>query len=139
MVGTTFTIEEKEFNNEALFIEYGHPQFCYKYQEQERVIIGMCEWCNRRNQLKVACVCKRVRYCDEDCLEKDKRFHNPNCSAQVDGELNAVQMQKSRNAKDGLVGLSNLGNTCYMASSLQCLSNTYELTRFFLEQRFKFI
>ena len=24
----------------------------------------MCEWCNRRNQLKVACVCKRVRYCD---------------------------------------------------------------------------
>lgn len=63
-------------------------------------------------------VCKRVRYCDDDCLEKDKRFHNPNCSAQVDGELNAVQMQKSRNAKDGLVGLANLGNTCYMASSL---------------------
>lgn len=48
-------------------------------------------------------------------------------------------MNKSRNAKDGLVGLTNLGNTCYMASSLQCLSNTYELTRFFLEQRFRFM
>jgi ubiquitin C-terminal hydrolase len=26
-----------------------------------------------------------------------------------------------------------------MNSSLQCLSNTYELSRFFLENRFKFI
>jgi len=118
MVGTNFALEDKEFYGEALFVEYGHPCFTYQYTKQERVVIGICEWCNRRNQLKVPCVCKRVRYCDEDCLEKDKRFHTPNCSAQADGELNAVQMQKSRNAKDGLVGLSNLGNTCYMASSL---------------------
>ena len=32
----------------------------------------------------------------------------------------------------GLCGLSNLGNTCFMNSALQCLSNTTELTKYFL-------
>ena len=37
----------------------------------------------------------------------------------------------------GLCGGRNLGNTCYMNSSIACLSNCYELTYYFLSKKFK--
>lgn len=35
----------------------------------------------------------------------------------------------------GLTGFDNLGNTCYLNTTLQCLSNTMPLTMFFFENR----
>ena len=127
--------------NQNIIVEYrekASQQFSFKFKKGEKLVIGQCEWCNNKNILRAICKCKIVKYCNEDCMEKDKRFHIDKCTAMADKELNDDNDDiVNENSKQGLVGLTNLGNTCYMNSSIQCLSNTFELTRYFLEKRYK--
>lgn len=79
-------------------------------------------------------------YCNLDCRKKDQKYHRANCEYEnrVDNvTLENLAFERMPEAKRGVVGLYNLGNTCFMNSALQCLSNTWPLTQYFLGCYFK--
>jgi len=47
-----------------------------------------------------------------------------------------IESLLSSGSNHGLTGLQNLGNTCFMNSALQCLSNSIDLTYYMLSKTF---
>ena len=58
-------------------------------------------------------------------------------SKKIPIDINQLKTILPSNSNHGLCGSVNLGNTCYMNSSIACLSNCTELTTFFLSKEFK--
>ena len=44
---------------------------------------------------------------------------------------------KIKDSKHGLCGLRNMGNTCFLNTAIQCISNCWELTNYFLREEYK--
>ena len=94
-------------------------------------------------------ICNYSLFCSEDCAENDEihkkldtiylekyLYEEFNLESFFKKDISKLPMLSPESSK-GMVGLKNLGNTCYINSTLQCLSNTVDLTKYFLLQYFR--
>ena len=82
--------------------------------------------------------CSAVNYCSRRCQTSHWKCHKKWCSVAAERkDLPTTRFQQVVPVgRRGRVGLHNLGNSCYLNSSLQCLSHIFPLTSYFLSVRF---
>ena len=92
---------------------------------------------------------KKVKFSDNNNIEKDKNNDENEKNQNIEADNNKVirKEKKSRTIKhlgcplhlppEGLVGLQNVGATCYMNAALQCFCNIERLRVYFIDNKSK--
>ena len=115
---------------------YKNPKIKYK--------ICACDYggCRNKGIMTKSCDCGQKYYCSEKCKNNHKKYHEEECSNLLLKYFIDVNENKNINLNNnnkiygeyflGIKGIKNIGNTCYMNTALQCLSNCVELRNYFL-------
>ena len=126
-----------KFPEFTIIIEQGINSLFYKDESNFNYKIGTCNFisCSRTTILTYYCECQKKFYCSSICKEQDKRFHEDECQYSLSNYFISMSQQICRPfTKEhlGTKGIRNIGNTCYMSTALQCMSNCVELRNYFL-------
>ena len=109
-------------------IFYKKPNIKYK--------IDRCSYppCTNKGILTILCECGKKFYCSDECKNYHKTFHLEKCpNLLIKYFINEnINSKISEGSLYGIKGIRNIGNTCYMNTALQCLSNCIELRNYFL-------
>lgn len=124
----SYDVDDYIKTSAVLFVDVCGCDFAsFKLPEK---IDGHCEECLESKPLDCRCLCNRVFYCSQKCLYDDKPYHHRTCNQAYDSDDDEELLNMKTDATSRC-GLDNLGNTCYMNSTLQCLANIPRFASFF--------
>ncbi|CAH2057210.1 unnamed protein product, partial [Iphiclides podalirius] len=121
-------------NDHSTIHQKNYPAHCVHMNvSTERI---WCYLCEKEVHIRAA-VAQANMAPDSTQIESDSvgaRLANFGINVTPDEEFEADEMDYEVETRPrGLVGLQNMGNTCYMNAALQALSNTQPFTSYFLE------